>query len=73
VFPARYENVSTGKGLDEYLRKLIDAMAVVEGPRWRQRVRATLASGTYRQARQVLLDTMLPPRHAEAELPPQTD
>lgn len=73
VFPARYENVSTGKGLDEYFRKLIDAMAVVEGPRWRQRVRATLASSTYRQARQALLDTMLPPRHAEAELPPQTD
>lgn len=69
VFPARYENVSTGKGLDEYLRKLIDAMTVVEGPRWGQRVRATLASGTYQQARQVLLDTMLPPRMSDANLP----
>ncbi len=62
VFPARYRNVSSGRGLDEHLRKLIDAMAVVEGPRWGQRVRATLASSTYQQARQVLLDTMLPPR-----------
>jgi hypothetical protein len=67
VFPARYENVATVKGLDEYLRKLIDAMAVVEGPRWGQRVRATLASSTYQQARRVLVKTMLPPHISDGE------
>lgn len=73
VFPARYENVSSGKGLDEYLRKLVDAMAVVEGPRWGQRVYATLASSTYQQARQVLLDTMLPPRRMDTGRPSLTE
>lgn len=73
VFPARYGNVSSGRGLDGYLRRLIDAMADVEGSRWGQRVRATLASSTYQQARQILLDTMLPPRRADVGLPHQTD
>lgn len=31
VFPARFENVCTEKGLVAYLRKIVDAMALVEG------------------------------------------
>ena len=61
VFPARFENVCTGKGLAAYLRKIVDAMAQVEGRAWEQRIFKILDSSSYQQARQVLLDTMLPP------------
>lgn len=61
VFPTRFENVCTEKGLAAYLRKIVNAMAQVEGRTLEQRVFKILDSSSYQQARQVLLDTMLPP------------
>lgn len=61
VFPARFENVCTEKGLVAYLRKIVDAMAQVEGQALERRVFRILDSSSCRQARQALLDTMLPP------------
>ena len=66
VFPARFETVSTGKGLDGYLRKIVDAMAETNGRTWAHHALTVLDSSSYQRARQVLIDTMLPPRPADA-------